>query len=133
VVARRWQGWRRFWALGFAVFLVGALFVPAIAGVEPGVITEVIWALGYSGLGVALLGGRTGPRARVVMSAAVVALLGAAVVVAFASGSDRAPARIAPVAEDRPVYGSADALERRAEFVPRYGSADALERQAESD
>ena len=56
VMARRWSGWRRFWALGFALFFVGALFVPAIAGAEPGVIAEVLWALGYSGLGVALMG-----------------------------------------------------------------------------
>jgi len=135
VVAGRWTGWRRFWALGFAVFFVGAVSVPAIAGVEPGVITEVIWALGYAGLGAALVAEHTAGsgRTRVLMGVAVVALLGSAIVVASTSDSDASPTTTVPVVEQRPILGSADVLERQAEAEagPRLGSADVLERQAE--
>jgi hypothetical protein len=133
VMARRWSGWRRFWALGFALFFVGALFVPAIAGAEPGVITEVLWALGYSGLGVALMGSAWSGRTRVLTGVAFVALLGSAVVVAATSGADAAPTTNVPVVEDRPIVGSADVLERQAESGPRLGSADVLERQSEGE
>jgi hypothetical protein len=53
-VAGRWSGWRRLWPLGLALFYVGVLFVPAIFGVEPAVVPEALWALGYAGLGIAL-------------------------------------------------------------------------------
>src|SRR4029453_17468137 len=96
VAARRWTGWRRFYPLGFAVYYVGGLFVPAIAGVEPGAVPDVIWAMGYSGLGFALLTSQPGSgpsrSARVLLGAAAVALLGGAGVVAVGSGSDGGPA-----------------------------------------
>jgi hypothetical protein len=134
VAARRWTGWRRFWALGFAVFYVGSLFVPAIAGVEPGVITEVAWALGYSGLGFAMLTSQPGrgPNriVRVLFGAAVVALLAATAVVTVSSASDEGPAGSAPTVQAHQIYGGADSLERQAESTPHYGSADSLERQA---
>ena len=53
--AGRWSGWRRFAPLAFATYYVGALFVPAIAGVEPSTIVEVGWTLGYALLGFALM------------------------------------------------------------------------------
>jgi hypothetical protein len=54
-VAGRWSGWCRFWGLGLAVYYVGVLFVPAILGFDPNVVTETIWGLGYAGLGAALV------------------------------------------------------------------------------
>jgi hypothetical protein len=53
--AGRWTGWRRFMPLGLAVVYVAVLFVPAIAGADPSALAESVWALGYSGLGLALL------------------------------------------------------------------------------
>ena len=53
--AGRWSGWRRYAPLGLALVYVVVLFVPAIAGWEPNAVTESLWALGYSALGLALM------------------------------------------------------------------------------
>ena len=36
-----WSGWRRFWPLALALYVTGALVIPALAGVEPAAVTEV--------------------------------------------------------------------------------------------
>jgi hypothetical protein len=56
LVARtsQWTGWRRWWPLVLALYFVIGMFIPAVAGHDPTMITEAIWALGYAGLGVAL-------------------------------------------------------------------------------
>jgi hypothetical protein len=131
-VARRWSGWRRFWALGFALFYVGALFVPAVMGVEPGAVAETLWALGYSGLGAALVVGSSTRRAIRVTGIGIAAgLVAAATVVTYTSSSDVAPAPTTTVVDEPPVVGSADSLERQTLSRGHYGSADSLERQAE--
>ncbi len=50
-----WSGWRRWWLLAMGAFFVLVVFVPAVIGFEPGLLTEGLWALSYSGLGLALL------------------------------------------------------------------------------
>jgi hypothetical protein len=74
--ARRWSGWRRWWPLGLATVFVGALFIPAVIGFEPAAVTETIWALGYGGLGLALLIETSLPeRKRRTLAVAVAALV----------------------------------------------------------
>ena len=50
----RWTGWRRYWPLGLACVYIFALLIPAFLGVAPTAIAETLWALGISGLGLAL-------------------------------------------------------------------------------
>ncbi len=50
-----WSGWRRWWLLAMGAFFVIVVFVPAVIGIEPGLLTEGLWALSYSGLGLALV------------------------------------------------------------------------------
>jgi hypothetical protein len=51
----RWTGWRRWAPLALAVIWVGGLLVPAFLGTDPSAVAEVVWALGYAGLGAALV------------------------------------------------------------------------------
>jgi hypothetical protein len=53
-LAAQWKGWRRYWPLGVAGVYVGVLLVPALIGIAPSATTETVWALGISGLGLAL-------------------------------------------------------------------------------
>jgi hypothetical protein len=63
------------------------LFVPAIAGVQPSALAETIWALGYSGLGVALLAqqGNVSRRQYVLGAVLGVAAIASAAVVTFST------------------------------------------------
>jgi hypothetical protein len=57
VLGRSWSGWRRYWPLVVAVVYVGVLLIPAFLGIPPTAGTETLWALGISGLGLALVTG----------------------------------------------------------------------------
>ena len=139
VRARRWSGWRRYAPLGLAVVYLAVLFVPAVAGSEPGALTETIWALGYSGLGLALLieQGDRSPlsRGQYILGAAVVAavITSAAVVTFSTSSTSSASSSVVPESTSGTVYGSADTLEQQVPSgTSTFGSADSLERQLPS-
>jgi len=137
VRARRWSSWRRFWPLALAAAYVSVLFVPAIAGSEPNVLTETVWALGYSGLGLALMAEQgIGRRPYAFGGAVGTALLAAAVVVTVTVSASPAAAPVAPetpsgtLRHEGPA-GSVDSVPNRPQDSI-HGSADALERQLES-
>jgi hypothetical protein len=117
-VAGRWTGWRRFWPLGLAAFYTGALFVPAAFGVEPTTALETAWAMGYAGLGVALLTSTEGVRRSTVVpvGALVVATAGLVLAaVATAPPAASASGRDCALLSEHP-YASADSLEHYAQL-----------------
>jgi hypothetical protein len=99
--AGRWSGWRRYWPLGTAVYVLGVLMAPSFFGVQPSWLVVALWALGYSGLGAALLvealPAPRRPRSAVVLGALAVAV-GAAVTLgvtaAPAAASHQAPGAV---------------------------------------
>jgi hypothetical protein len=137
VIARRWSGWRRFWPLGLALLFAGGLFVPAIVGIEPTAVVEVLWAMGYAGLGLALAtecdpssARRTsvGPIAALVVVTAGIVLTAVLTVGPEARSAAR-PATVPVVDDGR--YGGPDVYEPRpGPHIPRFGSADTLEHYA---
>jgi hypothetical protein len=146
--AQRWSGWRRWWPLGLATVFVGALFVPAVIGFEPAAVTETIWALGYGGLGLALLTEASLPEPRrrirtVAVAALVLVAAGTAVTVMGPLASRAAAHRSAPAVhrsggtvQPREPVGSPNLLEHNSSSgavrpgVPTDGSANLLEHDA---
>ncbi len=58
VRARNWAGWARWWPLGMALWFALVVFIPAVAlNQSPNTAVEVVWALAYAGLGLALVTG----------------------------------------------------------------------------
>ena len=118
--AGRWSGWRRYAPLALAVVYVGALFVPAVAGSEPSALTETVWALGYSGLGLALVveQGWLPSRGQSVLGGLVAAAaITVAALVTFSSPSASAsvvPEPSSAVVVHGPVGASANNLEHAA-------------------
>jgi hypothetical protein len=53
----RWAGWQRWWPLVLGGYYVIGLLIPALAGHEPGPVTEPIWGLTYAILGAAVATG----------------------------------------------------------------------------
>jgi hypothetical protein len=49
------EGWRRWVVVGYAVYVVGALFVPLFFGAEVDAVRETIWGLWWVAIGAALL------------------------------------------------------------------------------
>jgi hypothetical protein len=93
--AGRWSGWRRYAPLGLTVYVVGGLMAPSFAGVDPGPIGVSLWALGYAGLGVALIVEAL-PAARRPRSAVVLLGLAVAAGTVVALGITTAPAAATP-------------------------------------
>ena len=129
--ARRWTGWRRFAPLAVAVYYVGALFVPAIAGVEPSTIVEVGWALGYALLGFALMtAGGTPHRLVAVVTGVLSAGVLTAAVLATTTGATvpPQPASVQIVEDGR--WGGPDVFEPRTPQIVedgRWGGPDVYE------
>jgi hypothetical protein len=137
VAARQWTGWRRFAPLAFAAYYVGALFVPAIAGVEPGTIAEVGWALGYSMLGLALMtAGATGHRlvavATGVLSAGLLIIAVLVTTKAATVSPHRAEPANVPIVEDGR-WGGPDVFEPRVVQDGRWGGPDVFEPRVVQD
>lgn len=59
--AGRLPGWSRWAVLAYALYVLGALFVPLFLGSEPNALTESLWGLAWVGLGVVLI--RNAPTA----------------------------------------------------------------------
>jgi hypothetical protein len=131
----RWSGWRRFAPLAFGAYYVGALFVPALAGVEPGTIVEVGWAVGYAVLGFALMTADGTPHRLVAVATGVLSLglLTAAIVVTAtgaATGTPHSsePASVPSIEDGR--WGGPDVYEPRTPQIVedgRWGGPDVHE------
>jgi hypothetical protein len=92
--AGRWSGWRRYAPLGLAVYIVGGLMGPSFAGADPGTIGVSLWALGYCGLGLALLI-EASPAARRPGAPVALGALAVAAAAAVTLGITTAPAAVA--------------------------------------
>jgi hypothetical protein len=59
--AHRLVGWSRWVVLGYAIYVLAALFVPLAFGVGPNAATETVWGVSWVAIGVTLTGSHPGP------------------------------------------------------------------------